>query len=343
MAELYYHTRVWSNETSEYERHRIPGMIVTKAGTILIYNEARRTGSDWAMMDIFLQRSEDGGKSFGERIYLARGTEKYHTVNNPVMAQDHDGRIHFLHCEDYSVNGGRVLYRYSDDDGITWSEPRDITDATLPGYRNAFALGPGHGTCTKDGTLLFPIWMVPKAYERAMHDHGPSVISVLYSKDRGETWQMGDIMRGSPDAPTPNETTVAETSDGRVYLNARIGAKYRASAWSDNGYCHYSTLTGDHSLTDPICFGSTAAYHYNGKHAILFANCDTDKARDHVTVRVSCDDGRTFPVKKLIDETRGGYVEIAVNNDTGVIYVLYEEQAGVNCWLTACDLDWLTE
>ena len=38
MAELYYHTRVWSNETSEYERHRIPGMIVTKSGTILIYN-----------------------------------------------------------------------------------------------------------------------------------------------------------------------------------------------------------------------------------------------------------------------------------------------------------------
>ena len=343
MGTLYYNSRVWSAEPAGYRLHRIPGMIVTAKGTILIYNEARRDMSDWARMDIFLQRSTDGGRTFGERIYLARGTEQYHTVNNPVMAQDKNGRIHFLHCEDYSVAGGRVLYRFSDDDGVTWSDPRDITASTLPEYRNAFALGPGHGICTKDGTLLFPIWMVPKAYERELHDHGPSVISVLYSKDCGETWQMGDIMRGSPDAPTPNETTVAETSDGRVYLNARIGAKYRASAWSDNGYCHYTTLTGDHALTDPICFGSTASYSHNGRHAILFANCDTDKSRDHVTVCVSYDDGKTFPVKKLIDEARGGYVEIAVNNETGVIYVLYEEQAGVNCWLAAFDLDWILE
>ena len=50
-----------------------------------------------------------------------------------------------------------------------------------------------------------------------------------------------------------------------------------------------------------------------------------------------------IPVKKLIDEARGGYVEIAVNNETGVIYVLYEEQAGVNCWLAAFDLDWILE
>ena len=92
---------VWDSEKTEYTRHRIPGMTVTERGTVIIYNEARHDGDDWALMDIFAQRSEDGGRTFGERIYLARGSEEINTVNNPVMMQDKNGRIHFLYCENY--------------------------------------------------------------------------------------------------------------------------------------------------------------------------------------------------------------------------------------------------
>ena len=48
----------------EYTNHRIPGMLVTDRGTLLVYCEARKSGSDWAMMDILLQRSQDQGKTF---------------------------------------------------------------------------------------------------------------------------------------------------------------------------------------------------------------------------------------------------------------------------------------
>ena len=58
---------IWSPDET-YSNHRIPGMIVTSKGTLIIYNEARRTASDWANMDIFIQRSEDHGESFGEPI-----------------------------------------------------------------------------------------------------------------------------------------------------------------------------------------------------------------------------------------------------------------------------------
>lgn len=334
---------VWDAAETEYARHRIPGMIVTDRGTVIIYNEARHEGDDWAVMDIFAQRSEDGGRTYGERIYLARGNEDIHTVNNPVMMQDKNGRIHFLYCENYSVLGGRVLRRTSDDDGRTWSEPRDITASTLPHYRNAFAIGPGHGIRTPDGTLAVPVWMVPKCHGSDVYAHHPSVISVLYSGDNGESWQLGDIIRGDgEDITEPNETELTLTSDGGVYLNARITKHHRAVAYSKNGYCDYSPLTADKGLTDPICFGSCATYAREGVHGIVFANCDHESERKNVTVRLSLDDGRTWAYKKVIDADHGGYVECGVDNETGDIFVLYEENWGARCHMAIFDLKWLT-
>ena len=132
---------LWSRNES-YSNHRIPGMIVTNCGTLIAYCEARQSESDWALMDIIMQRSTDHGQTFGAPYILAKGTKEKPTVNNPVMIQDKNGRIHFFYCENYTIMGGRALRRYSDDDGVTWSEAIDVTESTNPDFHNAFAFGP---------------------------------------------------------------------------------------------------------------------------------------------------------------------------------------------------------
>lgn len=328
----------------EYVRHRIPGMLVTDRGTLIIYNEARYTGSDWAMMNVFCQRSTDGGKTFGERIFLAYGTEKHPTVNNPVMMQDKNHRIHFLYCEDYGVDGGRVLRRYSDDDGLSWCEPIDITEFTMPWFRNCIALGPGHGICMRDGTLLVPIWMVPKFYESPKRSHGPSVVSTLYSKDNGLTWAIGEMLTSNLMIQSPNETAAALLSDGRVYLSLRCNNSWRAKAFSLNGYSDWQEYTPEKNLIDPKCFGALAAYHAEGKpYTLLFANCESKTKRNNVVVKGSLDNGRTWPLRRVIDVERGGYVEINVDNENGNIYVLYEDKAGETDHLAVFNYEWLEE
>jgi sialidase-1 len=48
-----------------YALYRSPGLVVTKAGTVLAYCEARRTGkSDWDTIDLMLRRSIDGGRTW---------------------------------------------------------------------------------------------------------------------------------------------------------------------------------------------------------------------------------------------------------------------------------------
>lgn len=324
-----------------YEKHRIPGLFITKAGTVLAYNEARRTAEDWAMMDILCQRSTDAGKTFSDFFSLASGTPTHPTVNNPVMMQDKNGRIHFLYCEDYATNGGRVLRRFSDDDGITWSAPVDITPFTAPTERAVFALGPGHGITLKDGTLLVPVWLVPGCYRQPIHKHAPSIVTTLTSRDLGQTWSLGEWIWTNAAVISPNETAAAEIADGRVYLNIRSMASYRSRAYSENGATDWQGLEPDDALADARCFGSlTTVTDRDGTQILLFANCQNPEARDHVTVCASRDGGLTWFASKLVDKERGGYAEINAA-DAEHIYLLYEEDFGAKCHLCSFDLDWL--
>ncbi len=338
---MFWKKELWRGDTY-YEKHRIPGMIVTQSGSLLVYREARRTASDWAMMDILLQRSDDGGESFSEPLTLASGTALHPTVNNPVMMQDKTGRIHFLYCEDYATNGGHVLQRTSDDDGISWSEPRDITHFTAPSERTCFALGPGHGICLSNGTLLIPVWLVPKHFNMPKTKHSPSVVSTLISTNGGECWRLGEQIRSSENIVNPNETSAAQLSDGSVYLNIRTQAGYRATAVSRDGYRDWQNIALDCTLPDARCFGSlTVIGTKNGTRVLLFVNCANNEARNRVTVHVSLDDGKTWCNHKLLDEERGGYAEIAADEQSGFVYILYEEDYGTKCHLVKTDLDFL--
>ncbi len=324
----------------KYEKQRIPGLIVTKRGTLLFYREARATQSDWSMMDILLSRSEDGGNTFFPPITLAQGTVEHPTVNNPVMVEDRTGRIHFLYCEDYGINCGKILRRFSDDDGINWSEPIDITSFTSPDFRNCFALGPGHAICLSDGRLLVPVWMVPKEYKAPIDKHGPAVVTTFTSADNGESWTLGELLWSNRGILSPNETTAAELSDGSVYLNLRNQGYLRARAFSKNGQTDWFGYEYDTSLPDPHCFGSSIALKdKHGRHILLFVNCANNAERNQVTLRASLDDGKTWQISKLIDAERGGYCEIGADRDNELIYIVYETNRGESCELVTLTLD----
>lgn len=325
-----------------YTNHRIPGIIVTSRGTVIVYNEARRTASDWAMMDIFMQRSADGGETFSEPIILARGDEVCPTVNNPVMMEDQRGRLHLLFCRDYTIGGGGAWHRFSDDDGLTWSKPRDITAATQPDLHNAFAFGPGHGICLADGTLLVPIWMVLKSAGVEEHKHVPSVLHTFFSRDGGESWQLGERIEATDAVVSPNETVAAEREDGSVLLTIRSMTRRRSLAHSADGTGGWSLPAPNEALPDPICFGSMIRYRgLDGRYALLHVNCACETARQNIVLRASFDDGATWPIARTLDADRGGYCDIAADEAKGMVYVLYEEKYGEDVYLARLTADWL--
>ncbi len=351
-------TELFTGGEGGYKLYRIPGIVVTKKGTILAYAEARRTGNgDWDSIDIVMRRSTGRGANFSPATVIARapgavarnpvaierkqGAPGDVTYNNPLAIASRDGTVHFLFCLEYM----RVFYMRSRDDGKTFSKPVEITaafDAFRPEYAwRVVATGPGHGIELANGRLLVPVWL---SLGIAGNGHHPSVNATVYSDDHGATWHRGDIaMASTPQFPDPNETTLAQLSDGRVMLNVRTEAKEhrRAITTSRDGATHWTEPHLQPELTDPICFASLISL---SAHRLLFANPDNEtKERKNLTIRLSTDDGATWTAKRVLEPGPAGYSDLSVMPD-GTILCLYEVTDPVTrrIMLARFNIGWLT-
>lgn len=340
-----------------YKLYRIPGIVVTKSGTVLAYCEARKNDrGDWGAIDILLRRSADGGKTWDEPRTVANvpGPKEKNpvalaqklankddvTYNNPVMIPDRSGAVHLLFCLEYM----RCFYARSDDYGKTWTTPAEITSTAFDPIKKQYdwkvlATGPGHGIQLKSGRLLVPVWL---SLGTGGHAHRPSVVTTIYSDDAGKTWKPGEIAVPHTDEwLNPNESCVAELADGSVMLNARSESKpnRRLITTSPDGATKWSTPAFDDALTEPVCMGSLLAVP-GAKPLLLFshpdnlekANAKTPPApgsgrdRKNVSVHLSDDGGKTWTAKRSVETGPSAYSDLALAKD-GTVLLLYERAA----------------
>lgn len=302
-----------------YWEYRIPGVIVTDKGNIIVYYEARH-GGDNGIIDIMMKKSCDGGLTWSDRKIIFSGEDKY-TSNNPVMIPDGD-KIHFICMRDYTY----CFYRTSTDEGETWSDAEDITYAfdlhehrgRIP--RTVIAAGPGHGIRLHWGRLVFPVWI---AYNPGdVHSHKPSVASTVTSNDGGKTWKLGEILNPYY-VLNPNESCICELPTGEVIINMRneTNIKYRCTAKSINGSWRWSKPEYNADLPDPICAGGMCSYD----DKVLFTNCDSKNGRVNLTLKRSSDFGKTWP-EALAYEKDGGYSDVNYDPVRKQAVIFYESE-----------------
>lgn len=353
-----------------YAHCRIPGIVVTRQGTLLAYCEARKsTRGDWGTIDVLLRRSEDGGRTWSPAeklvtpppdaqpnpVSTAQGLAKPGevTVNNPVAIVDHDtGVVHFLYCIEYA----RCFTMRSSDDGRTFSKPVEITEA-FEAFRDDYdwkvlATGPGHGIRLASGRFLVPVWL---STGTGGHAHRPSVVATIFSDDRGGTWKRGDIVVAHPEPRNPSETAAVELADGRVMLNFRHESpnRLRGVVTGPDGATGWSEPRYDPALPEPVCMGSLARFSTSppgDRNRILFVNPHNpdDRERRNVTVKLSYDEGETWPVARSLEPGVSGYSDLAVGKD-GTIYCFYERGTAngsqynpASLCVARFDLGWLT-
>lgn len=332
---------VWAEGEDDAGGHRIPGIIVTNSDTVIAVAEARSQLGDGDPNDIVIKRSTDAGRTWSSSlVVVASEGQAWHT---PTLLYDRDTSRVFL----FYTTGPQPLYKFSDDDGLTWSDPVELTHL-FENDEESYAVyvpGPGHGIQMSSGRLVMQIWHRKDAsVPLAERDYG---MSAIYSDDHGETWVRGGMAPVDPAYPI-NESRLLEREDGSLLVVGRNGAgKTRASRLSTVSRDGGETFAPLHLWTGvPAKVGiDSALERYTGgpdsndPSRVLFAWANAESRAD-LTIGISYDDGVTFPERRLIQGGPAGYSDIAVMSD-GTILVLYEVVPEVK--VARFNLEWLTK
>ncbi len=213
----------------------------------------------------------------------------------------------------------RTIVTGSDDDGLTWSPPEDITDGIIDASTDyGKATGPGAGIQTDGGRLVIPLGLGPE---------DSCMGTIIYSDDHGKSWRAGGRTRS-----TSTELQVVELSEGSLRMdmrNQRPEEKPRHCRYysiSRDGGRTWTEPVPDPGLVDVRCQGSILRYPFkvDGRRPVIFANpASSYNNRVNMTVRMSRDDGHTWPVSRAVHPGPSAYCCLAALPD-GSIGLLYE-------------------
>lgn len=351
-------TQVFVSGKDGHKSYRIPAIIALPDGTLLAFAEGRVTGSaDFGDVNIVLKRSSDNGKSWGQMSTIV----DYDSLQagNPAPVVDltdpefPEGRIFLFfntgnnhEGEVRKGNGYReVWYISSSDGGSTWSDAVNITAQVHkplmpeadPAYNfpedwRSYANTPGHAMQFSQGTYKGRI-LVPANHSAGepMDDWGDYASHTFFTDDHGKTFKAGQKLS----VPGSNESTAAEISGNRLILNARNqkgDIRARIIAISDDGGESWTHQFLDYMLPDPVCEGSILNIGTkDGRSVLAFCNPADTTDRNNLTLRISYDDGESWPTAILIDKSDDpeirknftAYSDIVLTK-TGEIGILYE-------------------
>ena len=322
---------------------RIPGLATTNAGTLIgVYDVRRRNGGDLpGDIDVGMSRSTDGGRTWEPmRVIMDMGDDpqwNYDGIGDPAVLVDRStGTIWVAgtwshgnrswHGSGPGVSPeetGQLMLVRSDDDGVTWSKPINITQQVKKPEWCFILQGPGKGITMRDGTIVFAAQSQdPPDQKRLPHS------TIIYSKDHGETWQAGT---GAFDDTT--ESQVVEVEPGVLMLNCRYNRKSTRVVMTtrDLGRTWQKHATSERSLIEPgACMASLINVDQElSKDAggwLLFSNPDSLQARERLMIKASNDGGLTWPKQHrlLLDENRSAGYSCMTMIDDQTVGILYE-------------------
>ena len=332
-------------ENAKKYSYRIPSLLVTDKGTTLAFAERRLGLHDHAQNDIVLKRSSDGGKTWGPEIVVYE--DGMNSINDPLSVQLNDGRIMLMFARfpygRHARNSGWIkmadhgyddptvniltYITFSEDDGLTWSTPVEITKFVKPAHwLNANTLGAmiQLEKGPHKGRIITALWGTVPVEKNGKVERTWEILAA-WSDDMGKTWQRSAPLE-DPEKGFANECQIVETTDDELLIVARnqAGKPMRKKAFSEDGGKTWTLLKTDPSLPSVACMGSLIKGSEKGNGSWdLYASFPSKKGRKNGQVAVSANSGKSFRIKKIV-KGKFAYSATQISADGKNLELLYE-------------------
>ena len=185
------------------------------------------------------------------------------------------------------ANTSYLWMSYSDDDGKTWSAPKDITPAIRQDWMKFLGTGPGTGIVLRTGVHKGRILVPAYTTNSVVHLWGSQSSRLIYSDDHGVTWHAGEapndnrpVGNGVIHSSTMNnngaqntEATVLQLNNGDVKLFMRgLTGDLQVATSKDGGVTWEKTIKRYPEVKDAYVQMSAIHTMHDGKEYILLSN-----------------------------------------------------------------------
>ncbi|WP_308169055.1 sialidase family protein [Nonomuraea sp. NEAU-A123] len=294
-----------------------------------------------------MRRSVDNGVTWTASRTVLASTTGAILQGDATLLADSTGPVFLFSTSEPTAGQStprRPAVQVSDDDGLTWSAPKDLSSAikASAGTGDWFATGPGHGIqLTRGqyaGRLVVPVYF-------AVGDQ--QSVRLIYSDDHGGTWKIGATATYDKSVLKLSEQTLVERTDGSIHVIARNGAVPDQTSVhglargksTDGGLSFDGEFQADTVITAPPTHPALLRQRWDGGSysRILLsapATAKTDNNPVGMNVRSSFDEAATWDnydgtpnhAGVRIDSDHAGYSDMTLAGN-GAIGVLYEAGA----------------
>lgn len=336
-----------------FENGRFPNVVIAKNGTVLAV---------WGQKYVRVRRSEDGGKSWGPEIRIRDGV-----ATGGTIVDENSGDI-LVFVEEEHPPGPVYMFR-SSNHGLSWQEEDIIIHPDKRGNLPSMHMNE-RGLCLQRGKFAGRLIRPTRVYAggnetRFWPQH---YTNAMYSDDGGKTWYSSE--------PFPvygtGEAAIEELSDGTLYYNSRrhMSTDGQSPRWRYTALSKDGGQTWEHAAISDVLPDGNQHSDYGlmaglvrlsveGEDILLFSNIDMPKTegeedypfetrwaeRKRGTLWGSFDGGKTWPVKRLVDEGSFAYSSLAAGREgtptEGMIYLFYESDGGGK--IARFNMPWLLE
>lgn len=331
-----------------FKQPRQPVVYKLASGVLLAQYQGHTSNTDQRVSSIFLRRSLDNAQHWGASIELwcePTYAQDSTWLNNGTFVQAASGRVHAFFTKTIHGAGsppaGQVdsdviaLHCYSDNEGLTWSTPTDVSASVKPSGAGWWITGPAPGIRKEFGTDIGRL-LIPFNYRDSADTSGAPRSGVAYSDDDGATWQVGMLLTDDGSS----EASIAECLDGSIYLTARKQSNgntdKRWYATSTDGGETVATSGAETSLTTSPSSGNVCRV---GNYLVLSYVGDTGNRSNLYVARSSAAAaGSVSWTTKLLYPGLAGY-STCIGTASGEALVLFEGTYNT-AWAVGQNFSW---